>query len=162
MFSFSIRNTTLKAAFKEIDKFYVFNSQESLAIETFLRSVSTDLSCKQAFPTIQKITKSKIIQLVSAMRATEETVDRFSHVMSVFQTLIFRFQTNLNLIVSLFPFKSKESILIFLFIRCLSLSVFLTCSQFHQQFTRAFFVLKCFFCQNPFCQSQNVTREKLC
>ena len=84
-FFFSIRNTTLKSAFKEIDKFYVLNSQESLAIETFLRSaVSTDLSCRHVQPTIHKITKSKIVQLVLAMRATEETVDKFEHVISVF------------------------------------------------------------------------------
>ena len=68
-----IRITSLKFAFKEIDKFYVLNSQESSTVETILST--PNLSCRQVSP-IQKLTRNKLVQLTSAMRSTEEIVSR--------------------------------------------------------------------------------------
>jgi hypothetical protein len=68
-----IRNTSLIFAFKEIDKFYVLNSQESSTVEIIMST--PNLNCRQVSP-IQKLTRNKLVQLMSAMRSTEEIVGR--------------------------------------------------------------------------------------
>ena len=75
-----LRTTKLKSAFTDIDKFYVLDSQESSSIASFLTSAPTNIDCRQAFA-VEKVTKIKVVQLLDAMKNTEQIVDRMSQIL---------------------------------------------------------------------------------
>lgn len=73
-----IRSTSLKFAFREIDKFYVLNGQEASTVDTFLSA--TTLNCRQTSP-IQRLAQNKVVQLTSALTSTEEIVSRMIQIL---------------------------------------------------------------------------------
>ena len=77
--SLCIRSTSLKFAFREIDKFYVLNGQESSTVDTFLSA--TNVNCRKTSP-IQRLAQNKVVQLTSALTSTEDIVNRMIQILN--------------------------------------------------------------------------------
>jgi hypothetical protein len=56
-----IRSTSLRFAFKEMDKFYALNSQETSTVAAFV-SAESAVSCRQALP-VRRLTRNKLVKI---------------------------------------------------------------------------------------------------